>query len=112
MSVPALVTRFDSSMFPSESAGAVPSPLSSTGIPEEGSSNPGKPHKAKKKKKKKDKKHKHKHKHDKERREGDVDRPLAVSSGIILGHPLSSDASNANSPATHNAPSSPEYEVI
>ena len=106
-----MATRFDSSMFPSGGASVTASPLSTSGPPEDGSTGHGKPHKAKKKKKKQKHKHKHKHKHDKEKRDDD-EKLKTVSTGIILGHPLSSDASAANSPATHNAASSPEYEVI
>ncbi len=105
-------TSFDSSMFPSHGAEATDSPVASGGG--EDSHGGSKSHKAKKKKKKNKHKHKHKHKHDRGDREKlKLDKNLL--SGIILEHPLSSDASNANSPMVHlspEGPSSPEFEVI
>ena len=99
-------------MFASASTASLDSLVSASGPPEDGASSHGKPHKVKKKKKKNKHKHKHKHKHEKhdkdKDRDTDVEKSRPLASSIILGHPLSSDASNANSPATHNAPSSPE----
>ena len=105
-------TSFDSSMFPQGGATSLDSPAtSSIGPPAGDESYSSKSHKAKKKKKKNKHKHKHKHKHDK----SDKDKPMKLDktpiSSIILEHPLSSDASNVNSPVVQ-APSSPEFEVI
>ena len=87
-----------------------PQPGGSAEVSQEGSTH--KSHKVKKKKKK-SKKHKHKHKHEK----GDKDKDKSgwlerkLHTGGLVDPPLSSDASNANSPYV-NTPSSPEFEEI
>ncbi len=118
-------TQFDSSMFPSTSSLATDSPLATATSTPDASGSEHK-HSKHKKKKKKNKKHKHKHKHDREKGERGEHRGEKSSGGgaggssskiertfsesIILGNPLSSDASN--SPGMPNPPSSPEFEVI
>ena len=103
-------TAFDKSMFPIASATAgTSSPVVASGE----DSNQGRLHKAKKKKKKNKHKHKHKHRHDRPEKDDKSKPERSHLSGLVLDLPLSSDASNANSPqVTHSQPSSPEFEVI